>query len=97
MGKALTYATNQREALSRFLDDAKLPLDNNHTYAARGITDAMPRPGLCRVEARGCREFGGIPGPGLRPSRHSHQRFFRNASKLSDGRNRAGLVPDRLA
>jgi len=35
MGKALTYATNQREALRRFLDDAKLPLDNN--FAERGL------------------------------------------------------------
>lgn len=35
MGKALTYATNQRAALSRFLDDAKLPLDNN--FAERGL------------------------------------------------------------
>lgn len=29
MGKALTYATNQRKSLSRFLDDPKLALDNN--------------------------------------------------------------------
>lgn len=29
MGKALTYATNQRGPLSEFLNDARLPLDNN--------------------------------------------------------------------
>jgi transposase len=29
MGAAITYATNQREALARFLDNVKLPLDNN--------------------------------------------------------------------
>jgi len=29
LGKALTYAHNQRAALSAFLDDPKLPLDNN--------------------------------------------------------------------
>ena len=29
LGKAITYAVNQREALSRFLVDASLPLDNN--------------------------------------------------------------------
>jgi len=35
MGKALKYASNQRTALSRFLDDPKLPLDNN--FAERGL------------------------------------------------------------
>lgn len=35
MGKAVTYAINQRTALSRFLEDPKLPLDNN--YAERGL------------------------------------------------------------
>jgi transposase len=29
MGRAITYATKQRVALNRFLDDPKLPLDNN--------------------------------------------------------------------
>lgn len=35
MGKALAYASNQRTALRRFLDDPKLPLDNN--FAERGL------------------------------------------------------------
>lgn len=35
MGKALGYAIKQRSALRRFLEDAKLPLDNN--YAERGL------------------------------------------------------------
>ena len=35
MGKAITYAVNQRTALRRFLDDPKLPLDNN--FAERGL------------------------------------------------------------
>jgi transposase len=35
IGRAITYATNQRKALRRFLDDAKLPLDNN--FAERGL------------------------------------------------------------
>jgi transposase len=35
MGQALTYATKQRAALRRFLDDPKLPLDNN--FAERGL------------------------------------------------------------
>jgi transposase len=35
MGKAIGYAIKQRLALRRFLDDPKLPLDNN--YAERGL------------------------------------------------------------
>ena len=35
LGQALTYATKQRAALRRFLDDPKLPLDNN--FAERGL------------------------------------------------------------
>ncbi len=35
MGKALKYASNQRSSLRRFLDDPKLPLDNN--FAERGL------------------------------------------------------------
>ena len=35
MGQALTYATKQRAALRRFLDDPKLPLDNH--FAERGL------------------------------------------------------------
>ena len=35
MGKAITYARNQRVRLSRFLEDPKLPLDNN--YAERSL------------------------------------------------------------
>jgi transposase len=39
LAKAIGYALNQRTALERFLDDGRLPLDNNATYAARAITD----------------------------------------------------------
>jgi transposase len=35
MGKALTYASNQRIALRQFLEDPKLPLDNN--FAERAL------------------------------------------------------------
>jgi len=35
MGKAIAYASNQRIALKRFLEDPKLPLDNN--FAERGL------------------------------------------------------------
>jgi transposase len=48
---ALGYCVRQREALMRFLDDGRLGMTNNHSYAARGITPVMPRAGLCRVGA----------------------------------------------
>lgn len=35
MGRAITYATKQKTALGRFLDDPKLPLDNN--FAERAL------------------------------------------------------------
>jgi len=37
MAKAIGYATNQREALRQFLEDPKLPLDNNFSERALRI------------------------------------------------------------
>lgn len=37
MAKAITYATNQRKSLRQFLDDPKLPLDNNFSERALRI------------------------------------------------------------
>ncbi len=37
MAKAVTYATNQRKALRQFLEDPKLPLDNNFSERALRI------------------------------------------------------------
>jgi hypothetical protein len=37
------------DRLTRFVDDPRIPLDNNICYAGRGITNAMPRSGTCRV------------------------------------------------
>ena len=48
---AFGYLIRQKDALMRFLDDGRLRLDNNHSYAVHGIGMAMPRSGLCRVEA----------------------------------------------
>jgi hypothetical protein len=39
-------------ALTQFLRIAGAPHDNNIAYAARGISDVMPGPGLCRVKMR---------------------------------------------
>ena len=49
LGKALGYAWNQWPAMALYLDVAQAELDNNSTYAARGISDVMPPPLLCRV------------------------------------------------
>jgi transposase len=49
LGKAITYLLRHWKALTAFLRDTGAPLDNNATNAARGISDVMPIPGLCRV------------------------------------------------
>jgi len=35
--------------VAQYIRDGRLEIDNNHTYAARGISSGMPRPRLCRV------------------------------------------------
>jgi hypothetical protein len=49
LGQAIGYALRHRVALSRYLEDGRLPIDNNSVYAARGINRVMPTSGLCRV------------------------------------------------
>ena len=49
LAKALAYMLGMWPSLVRFLDDPAIPLDNNATYAARGISPGMPRPRICRV------------------------------------------------
>jgi transposase len=96
LASALGYAVRQETALRRFLEDGRLPMTNNHAYAARGISVIMPRPGICRVRARRRGERRGIPDPGGIQNRHS-QRLWRNASRPSFGRNRAGATPEGSA
>jgi len=38
------------KGLTAFLREAGAPLDNNLCNAARGITEIMPIPGLCRTD-----------------------------------------------
>jgi hypothetical protein len=45
----MTYMLKRWEPLTRFLAVAGAPLDNNLSYAARGIRKIMPTAGLCRV------------------------------------------------
>jgi hypothetical protein len=49
LGQAIDYALKRWEALTRFVDDGTLEIDNNLIYAARGINQVMPPPDLCRV------------------------------------------------
>jgi transposase len=60
IGEAIRYALGQWDALTLFLTDQHLPIDNNASYAASGIRSVMPRPRLCRArghELRSCRAF----------------------------------------
>ena len=61
LGKAIAYMRSHWTALTQFLRVAGAPLDNNIAYAARGISDIMPTPGLCRV-------------PRLKPRSHEPRR-----------------------
>ncbi|MBB5504425.1 hypothetical protein HDG35_000660 [Paraburkholderia sp. JPY681] len=54
IAKALDYSLKRREALTRYLDDGNVPIDNNDCHAASGMSKVMATPRLCRVvHARG--------------------------------------------
>jgi hypothetical protein len=53
LGAAISYMKGHWTALIRFLHVPGAPLDNTICYAARGIANLMPTPGLCRI--------GGLP------------------------------------
>ena len=50
LGSAIQYMTTRWTKMTRFLEVAGAPLDNNACYAARGISRVMPTSELCRVE-----------------------------------------------
>ncbi|MGF6904767.1 transposase [Paraburkholderia sp. GAS348] len=50
IAKALDYSLRRWVALTRYLDDPQVPIDNNWCHAASGMTPVMPIPGLCRVK-----------------------------------------------
>ena len=54
--KAIDYTLRRWPSLVRYADTGHLPIDNNGSNAARGITKVMPNPGLCRV-------IGGVAPP----------------------------------
>jgi hypothetical protein len=51
LGAGARYILKHYDKLTAYLDDPHLEATNNLRYAARGITQVMPRPGLCRVGA----------------------------------------------
>jgi hypothetical protein len=53
LGEGARYITRNLAKLTANLDDPRLELTNNFSYAARGIREIMPRPGLCRVKIAG--------------------------------------------
>ena len=46
---AVKYALGRWEALTRYVDDGRLEIDNNAACAASGISGGMPTSGLCRA------------------------------------------------
>ena len=50
LAKAIFYALDRWSALTRFVDDGRIEMDNNIANAARGICGIMPSAGLCRVD-----------------------------------------------
>jgi transposase len=48
-GIAMDYALGQWQTLDVYLDDGRVEIDNNICHAARGMTQIMPLPILCRV------------------------------------------------
>jgi hypothetical protein len=47
--QAIDYALKRWDALTRFVEDGSLEIDNNLVNAASGITNIMPRLILCRA------------------------------------------------
>ncbi len=79
-------------AVLLFAELPHVPFTNNRAYAARGISEIMPRPWICRVTCRKRCRFGRISDAWWTWSRHN-QSAFRKARRLSSGWNRVGGLP----
>ena len=95
LGQAIGYALRHRVALGRYLEDGRLEIDNNAVYAARGISEIIPRPGLCRVE-RSFASGGRWAAVSDARSRHN-QRLSRKARRRSGARYLAAGFPVEVA
>jgi transposase len=49
IARALDYSLKRWDALTRYLVDGHVPIDNNWLHAASGMKPVMPTPRLCRV------------------------------------------------
>ncbi|MGX6569856.1 IS66 family transposase, partial [Cupriavidus necator] len=59
IAKALDYSLRRWTALTRYLEDPQVPIDNNAVHAASGMNRVMPTPRLCRVMNPRTRRLGG--------------------------------------
>jgi transposase IS66 family protein len=96
MGVAIRYALDQWDELSVFLKDARVPIDNNASYAAGGIRGVMPRcqPPLslpARRDVRLCPLARHKQGRGITP------RSGRSGSRRSGGRTSSSSGTTRRA
>jgi hypothetical protein len=66
IAKALDYSLKRWEALTRYLDDGHVPIDNNWVHAASGMNPVMPTPRLCRVMNPSTQRLGGSLFPAAR-------------------------------
>src|SRR5262249_52470102 len=66
IANALDYSLKRWEALTGYLDDGSVPIDNNWVHAASGMNPVMPTPRLCRVMNRRTQRLGGSLFPGIR-------------------------------
>jgi transposase len=103
--KAIEYSLGRWAALTRYLDDGDLPIDNNHVEnrirpiaLGRSYVRLTIMHGRCHSisSLRGCRRRNKVVGPARRrqacaPAVHNHK-LFRNCSVRSVGRYRNGLV-----
>ena len=93
---AIRYALGRWSALLRFCEDGCVEMDNNAANAARGISQVMPIPGLCRARICQWSRFGRISDSCDCETRHNH-RPSRKVSRESVGWKRSGTAPDGAA
>jgi transposase len=91
MAEVVNYTLGQWTELNVFCSDGAVPIDNNVSYAACGITNGMPTSGLCRHLNRG----SGSTDVRTTCNRHN-QRPSRKARRRSGGRYRPGTAPEEL-
>jgi hypothetical protein len=93
LGEAIAYMEKHWSRLTLFLREPGSPIDNNLAYAVRGISEVMPRPGLCRVPGTPPSAGNGFRALRASPTRHKKNHPSGLASK--PGREVAHANPNR--